>query len=511
MDSSGSRPPRHPASVGAPRQPAKQYALHPLELTLTIIVIALLVFLPWALGGMRPWGQFTALALSSLAFVAALIPRSYDNRYHSGGNLRLYMWPKLLKFPIFWLGLAYFALILCQIFNPAWTFRTSTQGWWMESIPYIQWLPHGVEGTPFAMMNGWRTMMIQGAAWFMVCALWVGITRRKAAKVILTAVALNGLAVAFVIILQRLTATPKLLWLWDPPASYFAAGFVYKNHAGEFLCLIVALCLGLAWWHMTQAQRHLEKSHPGAVWALGALMVLVGQMFTYARAATAISVVYLAVITLTYAVHILFRSRGGPPIIVTAITTLLGVGFMAMAISHMDTDRVWKRFERLLKEDQSISITNRQIAAQATYEMAQDNLIIGHGGGSFRFLFPLYQQNHPEIFTQLAWVKVDRTYKQLPRRMYWEYAHNDYVQFLAEFGWLGVGLGFLGVAFWVAAFWQSALISQWALLIIVGGPLMVAATAAVDFPLHNPAVLITMLTVLALVLRWGQHTRRQNG
>lgn len=98
--------PRH--AIGSPaafRPQAKEYALHPLEKSLAIVVIVLLVFLPWALGGMKLWAQQIAFGLAALAFVLALIPRTYDDRYHAGGNLRLYMWPKLLRFPIFWLGL----------------------------------------------------------------------------------------------------------------------------------------------------------------------------------------------------------------------------------------------------------------------------------------------------------------------------------------------------------------------------------------------------------------------
>ena len=69
-----------------------------------LTVIALLVFLPWALGGMRPWAQQIGFGLAGLAFVLSLLPRTYDDRYHAGGNLRLHMWPKLRRFPIFWLG-----------------------------------------------------------------------------------------------------------------------------------------------------------------------------------------------------------------------------------------------------------------------------------------------------------------------------------------------------------------------------------------------------------------------
>lgn len=91
-------------SAAAFRPSAKHYALHPWEKALLLTAIALLGFLPWAFGGMKLWAQQVAFGLAALAFVLALIPRTYDDRYHAGGNLRLHMWPKLLRFPVFWLG-----------------------------------------------------------------------------------------------------------------------------------------------------------------------------------------------------------------------------------------------------------------------------------------------------------------------------------------------------------------------------------------------------------------------
>lgn len=483
-------------SAAAFRPAAKQYALHPLEKALMLTVIAVLVYLPWALGGMRPGAQLVAGALAALAFVLSLVPRTYDDRYHAGGNLRLHMWPKLRRFPIFWLGLVYFAVILTQIFNPAWVLRTATIGWWLEPQEHITWLPHGVEGTPFSKMNGWRTLLIQGGAWLMVCALWVGITRRRTARLIATAVALNGLILAIVVILQRLTGTTKLLWLWDTPSTYFAASFFYKNHAGEFFCLILSLCAGLAWWHTDQAERHLAKSHPGMVWMVTVLLVVVAQMFTYARAATAMSITFLLIVILIAAVRFFFRDHGGTPPLVTALTLLLGVMLVVVALTQMNSVSVVKKFEMLFREDKIASVASRRTTTTATLEMAENSLMLGHGAGSFRYIFPQYQQHHPSI------------YKPWGKMLYWEYAHNDYAQLLAEMGLIGAGLALFALLTIIASAWQTNLFSQFALLLMLGGPALVAATAVLDFPLHNPAVLFTTMGVCVVTLRWAQLGRR---
>lgn len=475
---------------------AKAYRLHPCEKALAWIAAIILIFQPWALGGMRFWSQWTVGALAVLAMALALLPRNYTDEHHAGDSFRMRTWPKLLRFPIFWIGLIYFVIILIQIANPAWRYTTSAEGWWLTAIEHITWLPHGVADTPADKMNGWRTLLIQGSAWLLVCALWIGITRRKSARILINTIALNGVVIALVLLAQRLIGAKKLLWLFKAPAAYFAGPFIYKNHAGAFLILILALCLGLAWWHKSHAERRLQKSHPGALFVIFAILVAVALMFTYARATTALGGSLILFVALGFAIHSLFKRHHGPPRIVTVITTLIGIAFISLCVSFFNTDAVWKKFDRLFGADKFASVTSREIATQATVEMAQTSLISGHGAGSFRFLFPLYQQHHPEIW------------KQGRRHLYWEHAHNDYAEFLSEMGLLGVSLAILALIVVVVALRKNLVFSQPPLLIFIAGPALVGISGYVDFPMHNPAVLVTGLAVITLTLRWAQLSRR---
>lgn len=490
---------------------AKEYSLHPLERTLAAVVIALLVFLPWALGGMRLPPQLIAGGLALLAFAVALVPRHYDERHHAGGHLRLVMWPKLLRFPFFWLGLLWFALICCQNLNPAWIYHATDNWWRLEPNPHVTWLPHGVAGAPFAKMSGWRTLLIHGTVWLLVCALWVGVVRRKTARVILTVTALNGVLIAATVLAQRVSGNGKFLWLWEPPAPSFVAGFTYKNHGGEFLGLILALCLGFAWWHTRQAERTLAKSHPGFVWLLLAGLVVVGQLFTYARAASMAGVAFFIVILLAYLLRQVFRRSGGMPRPVTAAAALLAAGFMTVALTQLETERVVKRFGQLRlfnEENPSFSVSSRQLATRATLDLAAASPVFGHGAGSYRYLFPEYQKHYPDIWMSKRW---DRRKKEfVPHRiLFWEYAHNDYAQLRAEFGWTGVVFAGITVLLILGAAWRRHLSSQTGLLVMLGGVALVAATAAVDFPMHNPAILVTTAGVIVLVLRWAELSGRR--
>lgn len=487
--------PRHLAGG----ESAKQRALHPLERALLVVVSLLVVFQVWANGGMRLWGQEIAGGLAVLAFVLALLPRTYHDEFLHGKPLRLTMWRRLLKFPFFWVGIAYVTLVLLQVANPAWMFVQTEHGWFLQSIAYIDWLPHGIADTPAAMMNPGRALLIQGAVWLVVCALWVGISRRKSARILIYVLAANGVLEAIAILLQRLTNAKKMLWLFDPRASYFTGTFTYKNHGGEYLVLVIATLLALGWWHAAHAERRLRKSHPGFLFVFLAAVVGFALMVTYARAATALGGALLVITAAAYGLRQFFRRSGGTPRIVTIITALLGLGFLYLSVQSVNTDKVWIRFERLFKEDEFDSITTRQLTAKATFEMADDSLVSGHGVGGYRFLFPLYQQRYPEIWTKTLNVGSRR----VSYRYFFEHAHNDYAELTAEAGLIGAGLLIITVLLVAGAMRRYNVLTQPPLLILLAGPALLLVNAAFDFPGHNPAILTTAAVIAVTALRWG--------
>src|ERR1017187_5948376 len=102
------------------RAKTKRLQIHPRELLLLGIIGLHVVFLPCAVGGMRPWSQIISLILAIVGLVVALIPRRYTPEQSGVNNFRLVMWPRLIRFPIFWLGLLLLVYIMVQALNPAW-------------------------------------------------------------------------------------------------------------------------------------------------------------------------------------------------------------------------------------------------------------------------------------------------------------------------------------------------------------------------------------------------------
>jgi hypothetical protein len=142
------------------RATPRRLPLHPLENALLWIAAAHLIFLPWALGAMSWWSQAVSLALAVIGFAVALIPRNYSEELTAGAGFRLVMWPRLVRFPIFWAGLLLLAYIVVQGLNPAWTYMSNDRGWWMQQRSHTTWLPSGVDGRFFFGGGPWRTLII---------------------------------------------------------------------------------------------------------------------------------------------------------------------------------------------------------------------------------------------------------------------------------------------------------------------------------------------------------------
>lgn len=496
VESTSSRIAAAPALAAAFPHALRSPELHPQEKRVLWLTGSALVFLPWALGGMVIWAQAVGLLLALCACVIALRPRHYAEELTQGAAFRLVMWPKLVRFPVFWLGVVYLAFVAIQAWNPAWRFMNSGKGWWVEPVDYISWLPHGVADTPLLKMNAWRALMVHAMPWLLACALWVGITRRKSVRILLWTVALNGAAIAVCGLLQRLTQSDEMFWFWRPPYDYFFGSFIYKNHAGAFLNLAIATSAGLGWWYSERAGRRMEKSHPGFVFLFLAAIGIVALLFTYARAAGALGLSFVAILGTGYGTRLAFRSRGGTPPLVTTLTAMFCAAFLGFAVYALNVERVIEKFGRLWRQDQTVSIERRQLAARAAIDMGQEHAWVGNGVGEFRYLFPRYQHQYPEIFSPDG------------KRLYWEHAHNDYTELFAEAGWFGVGLAAAALAFVLGSMVRTGVFSKPAKLVLLGGPLLVLLNAATDFPLWNPAVLVTAVVVVVLALRWSELERQ---
>ncbi len=496
-----SRPEGQPADFSERQKPlehfrarSRRHALHPGERWLLGIIGVHLVFLPWALGAMRPWAQGISLGLAVAGFVVALIPRNYTEAHTGGPAFRLLLFPKLLRFPIFWLGLGLLGLVGIQASNPAWAYVTGNGGWWMQGIEHRGWLPAGVD-VPFERWGPVRMLMIYGSAWLTVCSIWVGFTRRRTVQLLFIGLAANGLLLAILGVAQQLVPNGKIYWLVTSQNASFFSSFVYKNHAGAYLDLMLALSCGIAAWYYVRGLRRLDKSTPSGVFVFFATCIAVGILTSYARGATLVMLVFLFVCLVAFAAHqFLARNETSSRVVAVALVLIFGF-FLKTGLEAVRSHEAWDRLRRgVMRQD--LSLEYRERATRAALEMLGENWQRGVGAGSFRFLFPIYQHRHPELVANNG------------ARMFWEHAHNDVVQFPIELGAAGMGLILLSGAYWIvrltrSSFWENPLTAA-----VVFGALLLVAYSWWDFPFQNPAILITWCALWPAVARWAEFEER---
>ena len=471
------------------RASKRHLPLHPLEKAVLTVVALHLCFLPWALGTMHAWSQITSLVLSAVGMVIALIPRNYSSDLSGGPAFRLHPFARLIRFPIFWIGLALLAYIAIQGFNPSWVWERNATTWWLRRVNDIPWLPTSID-TPFEHFNLWRQFIIYASAWLMVCTVWVGFTRRRSLLILLTVLVGNAVALSAVGYFQGLTQAKSLLGLVNFPADATSfASFIYKNHAGAYLALTSIMTAALATWYFDQGERGMKKSTPAGILAFIAVFLAGTVLFTLSRGAS----IALAICSVSFCSWFFLRrrimpGRGSNP----AVTTFVVLTFLTAMLCtarYLDFSKVYHGFDKVLKQQTNEeSVRTRLQAFEAGKTMLADYWGRGIGAGGFRYLFTEYIKNYPDVYAG--------------GRYFWEHTHNDWLEIPIELGAAGTLVLLLGGVYWVRYFYQSRAAWHSLAVPILFGCGQTLIHAWFDFPFQNPAILITWLSLIAISARW---------
>lgn len=463
----------------------KRLEIHPTEKAVLWVVCLHLVFLPWALGAMAAWSQWTSLGLALVGFALALVPRNYTEDHTGTHSFRLVMWPRLAKFPLFYIGLGLLALVVIQALNPSWIYETNGKSWWMRAIPHTAWLPTGVE-VPFAKWGPWRILIIYGSAWLTLCTIWVGLTRRRSLQNLFIVVAGNGLLLAVFGIAQRMLGNGKLFWFWKSPNDAFFSSFIYKNHGSAYLLMMLAVTCGLAAWYYLRGLRRLEKSNPSGIFTFFATCISVAILTSYARGATLIMLVFLAICVVVFIGHqLVMKNTTRKPIVAVVLMLVFGF-FLKTGMEALNTREAWTRLQAGL-DRKELSLESREWATAASLDMLKDHWKSGVGAGGFGFIFTIYQHRDPRLSST----------PQL-----WQHAHNDVLEIPIELGLTGIVLilaavGYLLVGLVRSVFWENPLSG----CTVLGAGLLVVYSWW-DFPFQCPAILITWCTLGVAITLW---------
>jgi O-antigen ligase len=163
--------------------------------------------------------------------------------------------------------------------------------------------------------------------------------------------------------------------------------------------------------------------------------------------------------------------------------------FVAVVFRYLDFSEIWGRWDMIATQgSREVSVHSRVLVRDAAIDMLKTQGLRGVGAGGFRYLFPEYVQNYPEIYEGGT--------------LYWEHAHCDWLEFPIELGLAGDLLILGGAGWWIAffvrrrAFWNALAVP------LLLGCLQTVIHAGFDFPFQCPAILVTWCMIVAIAGRW---------
>jgi len=445
-------------------------------------VAILIIGTSWAFGGQAPWIR-TLLNIWGSVGIALFVILAGRRRIHhelTWQPLR-HLWP-LLVFDV---------LALISAWNPSTdTIVRGGEQFLRYITPAHPWLPSSAR-PELTLRELW---MLNGIVISCYNILFVLQSRRPLRR-LLYLVAANALALAVFGTFQKLVRSPGL-WFGSvkSPNEFFFSTFVYHNHWGAFTILNTGVCLALIF-HALRREDRRDLWHSPA---------LTGTVITLLLAATAplsgsrSSSVLLALFLLGALIHFLFRlARSRRAHHESPLLPFIGVGLIvalaAGAIFFLSRNVIATRTQHTLRqihEIQSESTLNQRLRLyRDTWSMAAARPAFGWGLETYGNVFMIYNSApDPGIG---GW------------KPYYSEAHNDWLQSLAETGFVGTGLVVaLALMPLIAVPWRrvASLVPRY----LLAGCGIVALYGWVEFPFANPSVLIAFWSCLFLAAAYAR-------
>ena len=485
----------------------KRHKRPPIPLREKWIVASLAVFifiLPWMLGGMRWWPQLIFLALSIIPFILLFVPMRIGN------STPLENLKKLIKFPIFWLGLLFIIYVFLGAINPSWQYTVNLEKgtWRIVQIPpdeVIQWLPTSVSAAPYSNMNAWRMLVIFCTAFFFVGSFWAGVKSRRCMLFLLGVVSFTAFLVAMMTIIQYMSGTKEVYGLFESANVYFRGPFIYRNHGAAYMCLGLGASVGgfLYYW----GRRTGHKSTPAFMFLFMAVCIGAGLLYNMSRG----GLFFGACLMLAGLILILFKTvlrmtlRRNLAIFGFVTIFLVALFFVVPRFlkAYPELDRMSRSVVTIITTPSILKNDTRVLATKATWSLFLAQPVTGWGAGSFRYVFAPYQKEFINLFYQPHSL-TKRWFENKKRgalRRYFSYAHNDWVQLFAEYGVVGTSAVILGLYYCYGAFlYRLKSIRFYGVMIFVT-TLVFLFHCIVDFVGSNPPVMLVFMFLLLWPLK----------
>lgn len=419
----------------------------------------------WAFGGNADWVRVPLAWWGSLGVLITLAALQ-DRRCRESGSLRALRW--------LWPLLAFDAVVLFGTFNPGfrelisdgerlYIVKETRAAWPSAAIP----------------VRALRGLWVFNAVWLACFNLVLVVRQRRALRALLIGLVANALVLSVFGTIQKLSgATGLFFGAVKSPQVHFFASFIYHNHWGAYVTLMLAAGIGLTW-HYARRTVSRDVFHSPAFAGLTILALLaVTVPLSTSRSCTLVVMVLLCAACLHWIAVVVRKRRHYHESVMLpvagAVICLLLVAAGAWLLGRETiVRRVDKTREQLAEMRASGTVGARAVLYGDTWRMAQAKPWFGWGMASYPHVFTLY--NTRESIDGLP--------------VYYHDAHSDWLQALAEHGYLGSALlAACAIVPLAGARWRDlrSTISRY----LLAGCALILLYAWLEFPFGNLAVVL---------------------
>jgi hypothetical protein len=435
------------------------------------IFFAALIYAPWAYGATTS----ASIQITNWILLAALVLWA-GGLFVSGRTPRF---PRLLLF----LAVALVSVGGWMVFNAKSIYDSD----FFVFVPLRNFAPPLAGSVDYAISAAWimRGVLLLGTILFVanlsqsdrwLLRLWY-------------VIGLVGGSIAILGLLQKATGAQMIFWQPPPPPQLwvhtFFASYYYHGNAGAFLNLLWPLSAGLV------IRAFSNRRHPGmrAVCVIVFIVTIAGVLANTSRMAHLVALLLGITICLLFAPAVLRNSSGGQKSIAFAGALAVVLALIALArATHLE--QPLSRWQLATEEFPGDA---RWKASRLAVGALPDAGLLGSGPGTFRVVFPSYNVGSAN---------------QAPGS--WRFLHEDYLQTLMEWGWLGGSLWALlffgGITVGIRSYSKHArrdwtprrrVVQPFVIIALAG----VALHAVVDFPFQIESIQLYVATYLGLC--WG--------
>lgn len=467
----------HPTGEGLPRT---------WEVLALIHLALLLIGTSWWFGGQSPGARQALHIWGTVGMVLFAVGWFAVWRADTGS------WKKPLRH--LWPLLVYDLLVGLSCLNPS-TRETIHQGELLLAHiePRWSWLPSSARPA-LSALELWQFNGIVLSC-YNVCLL---VRRRSSIRLLLALVAANAMALAVFGTFQKLLGAKEIFFGAVPtPQPYFFASFVYHNHWGAFVLLALGVCFGLLFHHLHRSEHRDFLHSPAFLGGVAVLFLTATAPLSGSRSTTLLGGLFVLAAAVNFVRSVAQRRRKRRASLAPLVGGAVAVLALALAaVAYLSRDVIQTRARITAEQFSRVGTAETNYAGfrlrlyRDTWAMAQAKPLFGWGLETYGHVFMIYN-SAPDLGPGSV-------------KPYFEEAHNDWFQSLAEVGFAGTGaLVLLGAIPWWRRSSRPRVRGSIPRHLLAGCGLLLAY-AAVEFPLANPAVTILFWLCLYSAFRYAE-------